>query len=131
MNKNAVEEARFFIDLVEKDKDLENNTVKLEMLGNFYIIPNMSKLDSDHLNTAMEKFKGAISIDQNSDVAHFGYAKCLLIEFKNTKSKKRHTNLLDNALSTIEKIKQPTFKQDMLKVQFKHEFVIFLKLINK
>ena len=81
VNKDAVEEAKFFIDKVDigifddEGKILKDNLINIEMLGFLYMIPKMSKLKSDHLETATVYFSQIISLNQKMSAAHYGLGK--------------------------------------------------------
>ena len=75
LNKGAIQEAKFFIEEVEQSEKLQNNALKLEMLGSLYMNPHMSKISigkkpskstDSYIGVAMDKFLGAIS-DTHSD----------------------------------------------------------------
>ena len=70
VNKDAVEEAKFYVKGVEISS--QNNLNVLEMLGFLYMIPNMSKLDPKHLETAKKKFNEIILLDSDVDAAYYG-----------------------------------------------------------
>ena len=97
LNKQAFQEAKFFIMAVENDRNLEDDVRKLEMLGSLYmnmhiskvlfdedelsiIAPELTKKESDtkdFLGIAMNKFLGAISRDSDSEIAHWGLGMSL------------------------------------------------------
>ena len=47
----------------------------MELLGFLYMIPPMSKLDSDHLRIATDFFQRIISLDQKVEAAYYGLGK--------------------------------------------------------
>ena len=88
VNKDAVEEAKFFIDNVDigifddEGNILKYNLINIEMLGFLYMIPKMSKLKSDHLDIATVYFNQIISLNhllsrlnQKIGAAHYGLGK--------------------------------------------------------
>ena len=96
LNKGAIQEARFFIVEVENSEKLQNNVLKLEMLGSLYMNPHMSKMSRDklidlldhklldlleqkptdfYIGVAMDKFLGAISKNLDTDEAYWGLGK--------------------------------------------------------
>ena len=103
LNKGAKQEAKFFIADVEKDETkkiqkgsqdstghaekLQNDALKLQMLGFLYLNPNMSKKDKKEkpssestdscIVAAMDKFQRAISISKDSDEANWGLGRNL------------------------------------------------------
>ena len=79
VNKEAVEEAKFYIDSVSEEAKSENilkkKLLRLELLGFLYMIPPMSKLNSDHLSIATDYFQRIISLDQKAEAAFYGLGK--------------------------------------------------------
>ena len=79
VNKDAAEEAKFYIDSVSEEAKSENilkkKLLRMELLGFLYMIPPMSKLDSDHLKIATDYFQRIISLDQKVETAYYGLGK--------------------------------------------------------
>ena len=91
--KEAFEEAEDYITKAQaeaKTGAIEKSATKLEMLGSLYQRGCVSKLSTNHLEKAIDKFQGALSVDPNSEKARHGFSRCLLRKFLNTKSKKAY-----------------------------------------
>ena len=101
LNKGAIQEARFLILEVEKAENLQNDSLKFEMLGSLYMNPHMSKMSIESLleekpskftdsfiGVAMNKFLRAISKNSDTDEAYWGLGKnlklyCKILNFIN------------------------------------------------
>ena len=87
---------------------------KLEMLGALFQRGCMSKLYKNHLDKAIEKFEGALSINNSSEKAIHGSSRCLLQRFLNTRNKKEEYHDLPEARKRMEKLKKSSFVPHLL-----------------
>ena len=90
LNKGANQEAKSYIVEVEETEQLQDNALKLEMLGSLCMNTQMPKLSikflieeksqhftDSYIGVAMSKFLGAVSKNSESDEAFWGLGKNL------------------------------------------------------
>ena len=127
--KDAFEEANLYIKEAEGSRnEIENSATKLEMLGSLYQMRNMSKLHKNHLDLAIDKFQGALSLSSQSEKAIHGYAKCLLIKYLNSNNKKHQEYDLIESNEYMEKLRDSSFSPHILtRAQIAMEIILLNK----
>eukprot|EP00092_Neocalanus_flemingeri_P031976 GFUD01034746.1.p1 GENE.GFUD01034746.1~~GFUD01034746.1.p1 ORF type:complete len:755 (+),score=183.93 GFUD01034746.1:75-2339(+) len=114
--KEAYEEADHFIKsaLPDNEDDFELSATKLEMLGALFERGCMSKLYKNHLEKAIEKYSGALSINSSSEKAIHGYSRCILQRFLNARGKGKDNDDLNDSRKRMEKMKNSSFVPHLL-----------------